>query len=188
MSNDDQQRVHPDLVENVRELFEMRKAAEGDEPQVLNERVDVVLEGVGNGPFRVKKRDFEFVVDEPPARAGTDEGPNPLAFFLGGAGTCYLSHFMLIAIRENIGVDSLKLVARAHFDRRLVGGILKDVIYDLRLESEAAPSDVEAVAREAEKACYAHNTLVSAGVELTTTVSLNGEALVTLVADTSHLS
>ncbi len=188
MSEGDRQRVHPDLVENVKALFEMRKAAEGDKPQVLNERVDVVLEGVGNGPYRVKKGDFEYVVDEPAGRAGTDEGPNPLAFFLGGAGTCYVSHFMLIAIREAIAIDSLKLVARAHFDRRLVGGILQDVIYDLRLESAASPSDIERVAREAEKACYAHNTLVSAGVELTTNVSLNGQPLVTLLADTSHLS
>ncbi len=94
---------------------------------------------------------------------------------------------MLIAIREAIAIDSLKLVARAHFDRRLVGGILKDVIYDLQLESAATPANIEAVAREAEKACYAHNTLVSAGVELTTKVSLNGDVVVTLVADTSHL-
>ncbi len=188
MSDDNHQSIHPDLVENVRELFEMRKAAEGDKPQVLNERVDVVLEGIGNGPFKVKKRDFEFIVDEPAARAGTDQGANPLAYFLGGAGTCYLSHFMLIAIRDGIAIDSLKLVARARFDRRLVGGILKNVVYDLRLESEASSSDIERTAREAEKACYAHNTLVSAGVELTTKVSLNEQPVVTLVADTSHLA
>ena len=187
MGESPREQLDPEVVADVRALFAMRKKAEEEEPQTLNERVDVTLEGVGNGPFRVKKRDFSFYVDEPAQRAGTDQAPNPLAFFLSGAATCYLSHFMLISIRDELPVDALRMTARAHFDRRLLGGIMKDVIYDLKLESSAGGEAIEAVAREAEKACYAHNTLVAAGVELTTNVFLNSEKVCSFQADVSHL-
>lgn len=177
----------PEQVENVRRVLELRAQAEQDGNVVLNERVDIRLEGTGNGPFSVKKGDFQYIVDEPPIRAGLDTAPNPLAFFLGGAATCYLSHFMMQAISREMLIDDLEMTARGRFDRRAVGGHLKRVVYDLRVETSAGPEQVTDVAARAEKMCYAHNTLVKAAVAIETRVILNGEQVAVLEADTSHM-
>lgn len=180
-------RIAPELVENVRRVLELRAEAEAEGGVVLNERVDIRLEGYGNGPFHVRKGDFEYIVDEPPIRAGRDTAPNPLAFFLGGAATCYLSHFMMQAISREMLIDDLEMTARGRFDRRAVGGHLQRVVYELRVESSADPEGVTEVAALAEKMCYAHNTLVKADVDIETRVILNGVQIAVLVADTSHL-
>ena len=179
--------LEPELVANVRRVLELREEAETRGGAILNERGDIRLDGRGNGPFIVTKEEFEFVVDEPPIRAGRNTGPNPLAFFVGGAATCYLSHFMMQTISREIPIDDLRMVARGRFDRRAVGGHLERLVYEIRLESPADPGDIADVATTAEKMCYAHNTLVKAGVEIATRVNLNGDEITVLHADTSHL-
>lgn len=180
-------RINPEHVASVRRVLDLRAQAELEGGVVLNERVDIRLEGNGNGPFHVAKGDFNYVVDEPAIRAGRDTAPNPLAYFLGGAATCYLSHFMMQAISREMLIDALEMTARGRFDRRAVGGHLQRVVYELRIETSARPDDVTEVAASAEKMCYAHNTLVKADVEIETRVILNGDEIVVLVADTSHL-
>ncbi len=179
--------IEPELVENVRKVLSLRESAGDDGELVLNERIDIQLDGHGNGPFIVKKRQFSFVVDEPPLRAGRDTGPNPLAYFLGGAATCYLSHFMMQAIDRELPIDDLRTAARGRFDRRAIGGHLVKVVYDIDVQSPAEESQIIEVASRAEKMCYVHNTLVKAGVHVETKVSLNGEEIAVLIADTSHL-
>lgn len=178
--------IDQELVDNVKGVFATRGEADKG-PLFGAERVDITLEGPGNGPFRVRKREFEFIVDEPPLRGGTDQGPNPLAFLLAGSATCFLSHFMLVSIRDELKIDGLKLTARGHFDRRLIGGSFEDMIYDVKVRSRESAEDIAATAQFAEKSCYAHNTLVQAGVDLTINLELNGEHLLTLVAATDHL-
>src|SRR5690348_11688106 len=97
----------------------------------------------------VRKRSFTYLVDEPPQRGGQDTGPNPLAFFLGGAATCLLSHYMLVAIAEGVEFSSVKLTALGHYNRVLVGGAFRDITYDIRLESEHDASEVVALAEKA---------------------------------------
>ena len=181
-----QSKLDPEQVEAVRTILELREEA-GTKGLVLNERVDVRLDGPGNGPFVVTKRDFRFAVDEPPERAGRDTAPNPLAFFVAGAATCYLSHFMMQVISREIEIDDLRMTARGRFDRRAIGGHLTKLSYDLRVESATGQEAIAQAAARAEKMCYAHNTLVMAGVDVTTNVALNGQKVTRLVADTSHL-
>ena len=179
-------RVDPELITNVRSLLALRR---GDvtEDLVFTERVDIRLDGHANGPFVVGKRAMTFVVDEPPERAGRDTAPNPLAFFLGGAATCYLSHFMMLALEAGAPIDELTTSVRGRFDRRAIGGHLQRVVYDVAVSSPAEGPAIEEVARTAEKMCFAHNTLVKAGVDIMTRVVLNGGTLVELVADTTHM-
>ena len=120
-------------------------------------------------------------MDEPADRGGQDTAPNPLAFFLGGAATCLLSHYMLNAIAEGIEFTSVQATALGHFNRVLFGGAFQDITYDIRLESNNDPQEIAALAEKAEAMCYAHNTLVKGNVKMTTKVHVNGALVKTLV-------
>lgn len=165
--------------EAVRELLRNREEQAEDEFVFGAERVTIERIGPGNGPFRVRKRDFQFLVDEPSERGGTDTAPNPLAYFLAGAATCLLSHYMLRAIADEMELDELSLAARGQFNRRLFGGAFTKVVYDVRITSSEKHARIEELARTAEEMCYAHNTLANAGVELVHNVHVNGERIAT---------
>jgi len=167
--------------DSVAQLLRNRDRAPDEEFVHGAERVTIERTGPGNGPFTVRKRTFEYVVDEPAERGGQDTGPNPLAFFLGGAATCLLSHYMLIAIAEGIEFSSVKVAALGHFNRVSVGGAFRDITYDIRLESEHDAKEIVALAEKAEAMCYAHNTLVNGGVAMTTNVYVNGDLVKSLV-------
>lgn len=166
--------------EAVRDLLRRRDAQAEEEFVFGAERVTIERVGEGNGPFRVRKRDFEFLVDEPPERGGTDSAPNPLAYFLAGAATCLLSHYMLCAIADDLRIDGLSLTARGRFNRRLTGGAFTEVVYDVKIESREERDAILRLAERAEEMCYAHNTLANAGVGLTQAVHLNGERVAVL--------
>lgn len=164
----------------VTRLLEGRRNPPSEQVAFGTERIDIELKGVGNGPFACRKKDWEWVVDEPPERGGQDTAPNPLAYFLSGSATCLLSHYMLCAISEGVPVEAIALTARMRFHRALSGGRITEVIYDLDLESAAPAERILGLAERAQDACYAHNTLRAASTALTTNLRLNGEPLATL--------
>ena len=75
----------PDRAVVVADLESRRNAEPGT---LAADRVVVEWIGPGTAPFRVRKGGFEFVVDEPVQRGGTDTAPNPLAYFVAGAASC----------------------------------------------------------------------------------------------------
>ncbi len=154
----------------------VRKRHEADDEAFLfgSERVD--LRRMGHLKLEARKRGFTFTVDEPAERGGTDEGPNPLAYFIAGAASCLMNQYLTDAIYRGVRLDGLELSARGHFDRRL-GGAFTEIIYDLKLTSTSPKEDILKLSREAEEMCYAHNTLKKAGVKMTTNLFLNGSPL-----------
>ena len=162
------------LVGVIKEHIRKRNEASDDQFLFGAERVD--LRRLEHLKFEVRKRDFTFLVDEPAERGGTDQGPNPLAYFIAGAASCLLNQYATLAIARDIEVTGLELAARGHFDRRL-DGAFEEVIYDIRLHSGASEQAILDLAREAERMCYAHNTLKKAGVKMVTNLSLNGKQL-----------
>ena len=154
----------------------VRKRHEANDGEFLfgSERVD--LRRVSHLTVEARKRNFTFVVDEPPERGGRDEGPNPLAYFIAGAASCLVNQFLTDAVYRGVELQEVELTARGHFDRRL-GGAFTEIIYDLRLTSPSPKAAVIELSKEAEAMCYAHNTLKKAGVKMVTNVVLNGERL-----------
>jgi len=154
----------------------IRKRNEADDKEFLfgSERVD--LRRVSHLKFEVRKRSFKFLVYEPAERGGTDKAPNPLAYFIAGAASCLLNQYATLAMARDVQLDDARLTARGHFDRR-IGGAFEEVVYDIRLESKASPESVVALSEEAERMCYAHNTLKKGGVKMTTNLYLSGKRL-----------
>ncbi len=159
------------LIATIKEHVRKRHEADDEEFLFGAERID--LKRVDHLTLEARKREFTFVVDEPPERGGKDKGPNPLAYFIAGAASCLVNQFLTDAIYRGIELDGVELTARGHFDRKL-GGTFNEIIYDLRLESPSAKEPILELAREAEEMCYAHNTLKKAGVKMTTNLFLNG--------------
>ena len=154
----------------------VRKRHEGNDEGFLfgSERVD--LRRVSHLKLEAKKRKFTFVVDEPAERGGTDEGPNPLAYFIAGAASCLVNQYLTDAIFRGVKIEGVELTARGHFDRRM-GGAFSEIIYDLKLTSPSPKDAILRLSKEAEDMCYAHNTLKKAGVKMTTNLFLNGRPL-----------
>lgn len=160
------------LIETIREHVRKRHEA-GDEKFLFgSERVD--LRRVDHLKVEVRKRHFTFYVDEPVERGGTDQGPNPLAYFIAGAASCLINQFLTDAIYRGVTLEDVEMAARGHFDRRMRGAF-KEIIYDLRLTSPSSKEDILSLAREAEEMCYAQQTLRKAGVKMTTNIFLNGK-------------
>ncbi len=147
------------------------------------DRVVVDWVGPGTGPFRVRKRDFEFAVDEPSERGGSDTAPNPLAYFLAGAASCLANHYVSVFLSEDRSLTSLSVTAVGRFDRVLVGGAFRDVRYEVRLETDEPSQGVRSLAERADAMCFASNTLANAGVVLTTRLVVNGLDTATLRRD-----
>jgi putative redox protein len=162
------------LVRIVKEHIRKRSEASDEKFLFGAERVD--LRRLEHLKFEVRKGGFKFLVDEPEERGGTDQGPNPLAYFIAGAASCLLTQYATLAIAKDIDLTGLELSARGHFDRRM-SGAFEEVIYDVRLNSGASAQAILDLAREAERMCYAHNTLKRAGVKMATNLSLNGKQL-----------
>jgi putative redox protein len=126
--------------------------------------------------FRARKGDYEFMVDEPPERGGTGKGPNPLAYFIGGAAACLATQFLRVIIARSLKVNTFSLIATGRFDRRL-GGSFREIVYEVNLTGEEGQEAIVDLSKRAQLQCYAHNTLRKAGVNLTTNVVWNGSRL-----------
>lgn len=157
-------------IETIKEHVRKRNEATDEKFLFGAERVD--LKRIHHLKFEARKRHFSFSVDEPPERGGTDEGPNPLAYFIAGAASCLMNQYAVLAIARDIPIDTMEMTARGHFDRRIGGGF-SEIIYDLKIRSRVPKEIIMALSREAERMCYAHNTLKKAGVRMTTNLVLS---------------
>jgi uncharacterized OsmC-like protein len=163
--------TYPDLVAVVKREDAERRGLR--EPKIGTHRIDIEL--VEQLHLRASFGRFSFTTDEPPERGGTDQGLPPLAHFVAGAASCLLTQYAKLAIAKDVQLETMKAVARGHFDRR-VGGAFTDIIYEIAIESTADEDTIRAIAREAELMCYAHNTLKNV-VRMHTHLTLNGKRL-----------
>jgi uncharacterized OsmC-like protein len=66
--------------------------------------------------FESKARSFSFIVDEPPALGGNDEGPNPVEYLLGSYAGCLNVVINLIAKERNININRLEITIDGDLD------------------------------------------------------------------------
>lgn len=105
---------------------------------------------VEDGPFR-------FTVDSNPKWGGNDEGPNPGVFGRGALASCLAQGYMFWAARLDVPVDNVTVEVHADYDTRgmcAVGDVsaaYKEVRVKVKLESPAAPEEIERVLSSAEK-------------------------------------
>jgi len=95
-----------------------------------------------------------WIIDEPPAIGGTNQGPDPVTSVLGGLLSCLMIAFRLLAERRGIPIEGLDGSISTP-DLAKVGKIEAS----LRVRSSADPQKVEALMKPAKQACYVHAML-----------------------------
>lgn len=160
-----------ELVKVVKDYLRKRGQASDKEFLFATEGIDLKI--ISQLKFEARRRQFNFYIDEPPERGGTDAGLNPLAYFIAGAASCLLNQYAMLAMGRDLPLHGT-LSARASFDRRL-GGAFEAIDYDVRLESTASEDEIRRLSKEALGMCYANNTLRRAGVKITANLFLNGK-------------
>jgi len=76
--------------------------------------------------FVSKSRTFSFIVDEPPALGGTDEGANPVEYILAGLAGCLNVVAHLVAKEQGINLKSLKISVEGDINPARLLGISND--------------------------------------------------------------
>jgi uncharacterized OsmC-like protein len=126
-------------------------------------RADAKL--VGDQRQEVRIKDFTLVCDEPSTVGGTDQGPNPLEFFMSAVGFCENVTFARFATLKGLEFESLETSVRGHWDRRGQGeweGIepaFKDFVVETRIGSNAPLDKIREIARTAHRRCPMHASI-----------------------------
>lgn len=74
-------------------------------------KLNFSIKGVSVNPTKLesKARGFSFIVDEPPALGGNDEGPNPVEYLLGSYAGCLNVVINLVAKEKGITINKLNI-------------------------------------------------------------------------------
>ena len=86
-----------------------------------------------------------------------------------------------LAIANELPIETLEMTVRGHHQLELPR-LFQDVIFQVYLEGAIPESELEALAQEASRLCFAENTL-GKGIPITTEVHLNGRKALTLTRD-----
>ena len=108
----------------------------------------------------VEARDFEFVVDEPAALGGTNDGPNPVEYLIGAWAGCLNVVVHTVADEHGVDLDDVEVEIQGELDPRKFLGTTDDVragYQDLEatitVESDADREALDAVREGVEERC-----------------------------------
>ena len=130
-------------------------------------RADAKL--VGDQRQEVRIKEHVLVCDEPSNLGGTDQGPNPLEFFMSAVGFCENVTFARYATLRGLEFDSLETSVRGHWDRRGQGElegvdpVFKDFVVETRITSNAPLEKIREVTRKTHMRCPMHASITKIG-------------------------
>lgn len=124
------------------------------------ERFAVSATGESETRTVVEARDFAFVVDEPAALGGTNDGPNPVEYLIGAWAGCLNVVVHTVGEEHGIDLDSVEIEIEGDLDPRKFLGITDDGragyrALDVRIdiESDADQEALDALGAEVEERC-----------------------------------
>lgn len=99
--------------------------------------IPITITGTATSTTRceVTARDHRFVIDEPVANHGTNQGPSPLQTLLGAFAGCTNVILNRIAAEQGITITDLTIAITGHLDRRGIAGtaVVTNVFPDIDL-------------------------------------------------------
>ncbi|TMT81692.1 OsmC family peroxiredoxin [Haloterrigena sp. H1] len=124
------------------------------------QRFTVSAESESETKTVVEARDFEFVIDEPAALGGTNDGPNPVEYLIGAWAGCLNVVVHTVSEERGIDLDSVEIEIQGDLDPRKFLGAADDVragYQDLgvtiHVESTADQETLDALSEEVEERC-----------------------------------
>lgn len=116
----------------------------------------------------VSTRGHEFVVDEPTANGGLDEGPTPVEYLLGAWAGCLNVTGHAVADDHDITIDSLEIDLAGGLDPRKLQGRADDVRagfqhieVELDVEADATEAELDAWLADVEERCPVADNLAN---------------------------
>jgi len=175
-------KIIPELKEIVVNYEQKQKTMGND---IGTGRVDVV--NIEHLRHEATSEGFTFTIDEPSERGGTNKGLHPLGHFIIGAASCLLNQCVRETISKDLRIDTLKVTARAHWDRAKSRSFT-DMIFDIKITGAESKENVTELMHAVEGRCFAHQTLKKA-IPVTTNVILNNVKIAsnTLAPDKKNL-
>lgn len=122
----------------------------------------------------ISVREFDdFIVDEPERLGGTNKGPNPLEYVLGGLTSCTSVMIGMISKEMDFSYEGVDFENNGAIDIRGLQGVegvsthFQTVDLQVVLHTNESDARVEALKEEVEKRCPVFNLLKDAGVQIT---------------------
>ena len=114
----------------------------------------------------------ELIIDEPPARGGTDQGPTPIETMIASLLGCTNVILNRVAEKNHVEVRALSLAAEASFDRR--GVLLEEAVavpfpeirLTINLTTPSTDLQVERVKADLGKFCPVSRVIRQSGTRL----------------------
>ncbi|ADU51765.1 OsmC family protein [Thermaerobacter marianensis DSM 12885] len=119
---------------------------------------------------RIQLRDFAVVADEPAELGGTDRGPNPMEYVLGGLVSCLTVMIRLIAAERQLRVDGVDFDVEGDLDLRGLYGTapVRPDFLEVRgtvwLDTPEDPDRIALLRDEVYRRCPAYNLYRRAGI------------------------
>jgi uncharacterized OsmC-like protein len=124
------------------------------------ERFAVSAESESETKTVVEARDFEFVVDEPAALGGTNDGPNPVEYLIGAWAGCLNVVVHTVGEERGIDLENVAIHIEGDLDPRKFLGIdetaragYQEVNVRIEVESDADEEALEALGAAVEERC-----------------------------------
>jgi len=136
--------------------------------------VDLKLKGTGetHARTRVRTRDVETVVDEPPVRGGTNEGPSPTETLMASLIGCTNVITHRLAERMGVKIADLAVDAHAKLDRRGVAleeeiaVPFPEITMKISLRTNATPDQIATLSADLGRYCAIAKVIRAAGTNL----------------------
>lgn len=102
---------------------------------------------------------FAMATDEGPYHGGARSAPPPLAYFITGLATCFLTQMRAFAPAAHVHLDRIAVTARIEWEARLAGdgpytAHGRAIVMDIDLDSPAELDRLKALVGIASRACY----------------------------------
>lgn len=140
---------------------------EAANPVVTLRAASALEEGVRS---QIRLRDFTIVSDEPPELGGTDRGPNPMEYVLGGLIGCLTVMIRLIAAERQLRIDDVQMEVEGDLDLRGLQGTapVRPDFLGVRgtvwLDTPEDPQRIAALRDEVYRRCPAYNLFRHANI------------------------
>ncbi|ASJ10281.1 osmotically inducible protein C [Thermococcus sp. P6] len=117
--------------------------------------------------LRVKVRDFEVIVDEPPSLGGTDDGPNPVEYILVALAGCLNVVGHMVAKEMGFKIHSMKIEVSGNLNPAKFMGKngdragYKKINVRFKLETDADKETLKKWLGQVEERCPVSDNLVN---------------------------
>lgn len=124
----------------------------------------------GGQRTEIQARQFEFVVDEPAKLGGTDTGPNPLEYVLGGLQGCLGVVLNTVSNELGYSLDGVEVTTTGTLDLRGFAGVpgvspqFQKVDGEVHVRGDLTEEEFTRLIDETERRCPAYNLFKDSGV------------------------